>query len=95
MKALFAASSTVVTCIALLALSSSCSIIVGTHAWFERKEPVLSKAARGELRCPGEPVSFVSTAHDDWREVEARGCGRAVQYRYLRVGPVENWVKWE
>lgn len=35
--------------------------------------------------------SIVSPSGSDYRDVEARGCGRRLRYTYVKVGPVESW----
>jgi hypothetical protein len=81
--------------VAMAASLNGCSIIVGTHAWFERKEPGLIKRATVDLPCHNQPIEFVSVSpsRSDYREVEAHGCGKKVRHTYLKIGPVENWPK--
>jgi hypothetical protein len=68
-------------------------MVVGTRPWFERREPDLRTRATRDLPCDGGAVEFVSVSPSgsDFREVEARGCGRRLRYTYLKVGPVESW----
>jgi hypothetical protein len=89
----------VVGALAVVLSVSACaslkSIVVGTHEWFERKEPDLRRRAVVDLPCNEVSIEFVSVSpsRTDYREVEARGCGRGVRYKYLKIGPVESWPK--
>lgn len=89
----------VVGALAVVLSVSACaslrSIVVGTHEWFESKEPDLRRRAAIDLPCNEAPIEFVSVSPSgkDYREVEARGCGRGVGYKYLKIGGIESWPK--
>lgn len=68
-------------------------MIVGSHDWFERKRSDVEPKAAADLGCTGKPVDFAPVSHDDYREVEARACGKKARYRMIKVGPVESWEK--
>lgn len=75
------------------AISGCAGMIAGTHDWFERKKPDVQPLASSDLNCTGQPIEFVAASHDDYREVEARGCSKKVRYKLVKVSIVEKWVK--
>lgn len=68
-------------------------MIAGTPAWFDRKKPDVEPVASADLGCVGTPIEFSAVSHDDFREVEARGCGKKVRYKLVKVSLIEKWVK--
>ena len=74
--------------------SSGCAgMIAGSHAWFDGKKADVEPTASSDLACSGKPIDFVAVSSDDYREVEAHGCGKKVRYKYTKVAFVEKWVK--
>ncbi|WP_394825783.1 hypothetical protein [Pendulispora albinea] len=69
------------------------SMIVGSSAWFDKQRPDVEPVASSDLACTVKPLEFVAVSHGDFREVEARGCGKKVQYKLVKVSFVEKWVK--
>ncbi len=84
-----------IAAVSLSACAGMSSIVVGTHAWFERREPDLRKRATLDLACDPSALEFVSVSPsgNDYREVEAHGCGKKVRYTYVKVGFAESWPK--
>ena len=68
-------------------------MIAGTPAWFDRKKPDVEPVASADLACVGAPIEFSAVAMNDYREVEARGCGKKVRYKLVKVSLIEKWVK--
>lgn len=66
-------------------------MMAGSSAWFDRQRPDLETKASADLACTGKPIAFAAAKGDDYREVEARGCGKKVSYTYVKVGPVSSW----
>lgn len=83
----------VVVAAATYALAGCAGMIAGTHDWFERKRPDVEPLASTDLACTGQPIEFAAVSHDDYREVEARGCAKKVRYKLVKVSIVEKWVK--
>ena len=79
---------------AVSSLIAGCAgMIVGTPAWFERKRADVEPVASADLSCTGAPIEFAAVAMNDYREVEAHGCGKKVRYKLVKVSLVEKWVK--
>ena len=75
-------------------LSLGCAgMIAGSHGWFDGKRADVEPTASSDLGCSGKPIEFKPVAMDDFREVEARGCGKKVRYKYTKISFVEKWVK--
>jgi hypothetical protein len=66
--------------------------VVGSKAWFDDKKADVSEKATVDLACK-EEIQYVSVGHDDYREVEAHGCGKKATYKFVKVGPVSGWEK--
>ena len=84
--------------LAALALCSLVSIgcagmIAGSQGWFEGKKADIEPTASADLACSGKPIEFKPITMDDYREVEARGCGKKVTYKFTKISFVEKWVK--
>ena len=84
--------------VAVFALSSLMStgcagMIAGSQGWFEGKKSDIEPTASADLACTGKPIEFKPVTMDDYREVEARGCGKKVTYKFTKVSFVEKWVK--
>lgn len=83
-----------VASVALSSLVAGCAgMVAGTPAWFERKRPDVEPVASADLSCTGAPIEFAAVAMNDYREVEAHGCGKKVRYKLVKVSLVEKWVK--
>ncbi len=67
-------------------------MIVGSAGWFDRQKPDVAPMAAGDLACTG-PIDYTPVAMNDYREVEARGCGKKARYELVKVGPVGHWKK--
>lgn len=68
--------------------------VVGSQAWFQKNhEPELKTKAATDLACTDQPIEFKAVSLDDFREVDAVGCGKTARYTLIKVGPVENWKK--
>lgn len=79
---------------AVSSLVAGCAgMIAGTPAWFERKRPDVEPIASADLSCTGTPIEFSAVAMNDYREVEAHGCGKKVRYKLVKVSLIEKWVK--
>jgi hypothetical protein len=68
-------------------------MIVGSQAWFDNQRGDVEPVAKTDLACTDKPLEFAAVTMDDYREVEARGCGKKVKYKHLKVGMVQKWVK--
>src|SRR5262245_22611749 len=74
--------------------STGCAgMMAGSHDWFEGKRSDVEPTASADLSCTGKPIEFVAVTMNDYREVEAHGCGKKVRYKYTKVAFVEKWVK--
>ncbi len=77
-----------------LAQTVGCAgMVVGSASWFERKKPDVELLAAADLGCSAQPIAFTAPTMNDYREVEARGCGKKVRYKLVKVSVVETWVK--
>jgi hypothetical protein len=68
-------------------------MIAGSPGWFENKRADVEPTASTDLACTGKPIEFAAVTMDDYREVEARGCGKKVRYKFTKISFVEKWVK--
>ncbi len=68
-------------------------MIVGSAGWFDRQKPDVQPMAANDLACPDQPISYTPVAMNDYREVEARGCGKKAHYELIKIGPVKKWSK--
>jgi hypothetical protein len=66
-------------------------MIAGSSGWFDGQRSDVEPKAASDLGC--KKLQFSPVAMDDYREVEASGCGKKARYKYVKVGPVGNWVK--
>ena len=90
------AASLTVTMFSLGGCAALSGMVAGSPEWFKNgHEADLKARAATDLSCSDKPIEFVSTAGDDYREVEARGCGKKVGYTYFKVGPAGSWAKSE
>jgi hypothetical protein len=69
------------------------SMIAGSGAWFENQKPDVEPLAKADLACNDKPIQFAAVSGDDYREVEARGCGKKVTYKLVKIAFVEKWQK--
>ena len=65
-------------------------MVVGSSGWFEKQKPDVESKAIADLSCTAPQISYAPNG-DDYREVEARGCGKKIKYVYVKVGPVGSW----
>jgi hypothetical protein len=84
----------------LVALAASSSLlagcagmIVGSPAWFDRQKPDVQELAAVDLQCGDKPIEYAPVSSGDYREVEARGCGKKAHYQLIKVGPIQKWSK--
>jgi hypothetical protein len=70
-------------------------MIAGSKGWFDGQKSDVEPKAKSDLGCSDKPLEFSPVTMDDYREVEARGCGKKARYKFVKVGPVGNWVKSE
>lgn len=68
-------------------------MIVGSAGWFDRQKPDVQPMAAADLQCADKPIEYAPVAMGDYREVEARGCGKKAHYQLIKVGPVGHWSK--
>lgn len=68
-------------------------MIAGSSSWFDRQREDVEPKATADLSCGGQSITYAPVKMDDYREVEARGCGKKVKYDYVKVGPVGKWSK--
>ena len=68
-------------------------MIVGSRSWFDNQRTDVEPMAKTDLACADKPLEFAAVTMDDYREVEARGCGKKVTYKHVKVGMVQKWVK--
>ena len=72
--------------------TAGCGAIVGSRGWFDGQKPDVEPKAASDLGC--KSLEFEPVMMDDYREVEASGCGKKARYKFVKVGPVGgNWVK--
>jgi hypothetical protein len=69
------------------------SMIAGSSGWFENQKPDVEPLAKADLACSDKPIQFAAVSGDDYREVEARGCGKKVTYKLVKIAFVEKWQK--
>lgn len=74
-------------------LAGCAGMIAGSEFWFERKKPDVEPLAASDLDCKGKPIEFTPVTMGDYREVEARGCGKKAQYQLVKVGFAEDWKR--
>jgi len=75
-------------------LAAGCAgMIAGSPAWFERQKPDVQELAAADLQCADKPIEYKPVSGDDYREVEAKGCGKKVSYKMIKIGPVSKWSK--
>jgi hypothetical protein len=83
-----------VTVVAVASSLVGCAgMIVGSKSWFDKQRPDVEPMASTDLACKGQPIEFSAPKMDDYREVEARGCGKKAQYTYVKVGPAGSWKR--
>jgi len=82
-----------------LVLSATCvwtagcaGMIVGSPGWFDRQKPDVQSLAAADLGC-ADAIEYAPVAMNDYREVEARGCGKKAHYELIKVGPMKKWSK--
>lgn len=74
--------------------STGCGAIVGSQGWFDGQRSDVEPKAASDLSCDVKSVEFTPVMMDDYREVEANGCGKKARYKFVKVGPMGgNWVK--
>ena len=73
--------------------SMACGMIVGSRGWFDGQKSDVEPKAASDLSCSAKKVEYKPVTMDDYREVEASGCGKKARYKFVKVGPVGNWVK--
>ncbi len=84
----------IATVVACASFGVGCAgMVVGSSAWFDKKRPDVEPVAASDLPCTGTPIEFKPVTMNDYREVEARGCGKKVRYKLVKIGFVEKWVK--
>jgi hypothetical protein len=77
-----------------LSFAAGCAgMIVGSPAWFERQKPDVQPMAAADLQCSDKPIEYAAVSSNDYREVEARGCGKKARYQLIKVGPIQKWSK--
>jgi hypothetical protein len=67
-------------------------MIVGSAGWFDRQRPDVQALASTDLACT-DAIDYAPVAMGDYREVEARGCGKKAHYQLIKVGPIKHWSK--
>ncbi len=79
--------------VATCAWTAGCAgMIVGSPGWFDRQKPDVQSLAAADLACT-DTIAYAPVAMNDYREVEARGCGKKARYELIKVGPVKHWAK--
>jgi hypothetical protein len=68
-------------------------MIVGSASWFDRQKPDVQSLATNDLACTDKPIEYAPVSMGDYREVEARGCGKKAHYEMIKIGPVKKWSK--
>jgi len=76
-----------------LLVTGCASMIAGSPAWFEGQKPDVEVLAKEDLACPDKPITYTAPTGDDYREVQAAGCGKKALYKLVGVGPVKSWSK--
>jgi hypothetical protein len=79
--------------LACVQLTTGCAgMIVGSAGWFDRQRSDVQPLAANDLACT-DPIEYAPVAMGDYREVEARGCGKKTHYQLIKVGPMKHWSK--
>jgi hypothetical protein len=71
---------------------SCAGLIAGSQGWFDGQRSDVEPKAKADLGC-SEKIEFTPVTMGDYRDVEAAGCGKKARYKFVKVGPVGNWVK--
>jgi hypothetical protein len=91
-RSLFSIIAPVVTLSLLSGCAALSGMVVGSEGWFENERPDLEPTAKTDLACDAA-IAFKPVSGDDYRDVEASGCGKTARYKLVKVGPVEKWSK--
>jgi hypothetical protein len=79
--------------VATCAWTAGCAgMIVGSSGWFDRQKLDVQDLAAADLACT-DAIQYAPVSMNDYREVEACGCGKKAHYALIKIGPIHKWSK--